>query len=174
MLMGMMMAFEASTSRAVAEEVDLALVQFGSEMYGLALSIVGNVADAEDAYQTAWVLALSHWRQLRDPSKRRSWLATIAARSALGTRRRHLLWLRRHVPIADAAALSEVMHWDPALAGGLALVTDRQRAVLALHYGHGYSLEETAAILRCRNGTVRSHLARALATLRRTLCDDER
>lgn len=171
--MGMVTASETSTSSTAADEVDLAVVQFGSEMYGLVLSITGNVADAEDAYQTAWVQALSHWLQLRDPAKRRSWLATIAARSAFRARRRHLLWLHRHVPISDAVALSDVMHWDPLLANRLALLTDRQRAVVALHYGHGYSLDETAAILKCREGTVRSHLARALATLRRSLRDDE-
>jgi RNA polymerase sigma factor (sigma-70 family) len=155
------------------DEIDLAIAQFGSEMYGLALSITANVPDAEDAYQNAWLDAASHWHQLRDPGKRRSWLASTVARSALRVRRRHHAWLRRNVNLADAEGLPDVMHWDPTLGKLLAQVTERQRAVLALHYGHGYTLDETAALLHCRGGTVRSHLARALTTLRRSVRDDE-
>jgi RNA polymerase sigma factor (sigma-70 family) len=47
----------------------------------------------------------------------------------------------------------------------------RQRAVLALHYHYGYPLDECAGLMRCRPGTVRSHLARALARLRKELQD---
>jgi RNA polymerase sigma factor (sigma-70 family) len=162
-----------ASKAATQDEIDAAVSKFESEMFGLALSITANVADAEDAYQTAWVEALSHWGKLRDPAKRRSWLASIVSRSALRTRRRRALWLRRHSPISGAEALAVVMEWDPAIAKGLALLTDRQRAVVALHYGHGYSLDETAAILQCRSGTARSHLARALITLRRSMRDDQ-
>lgn len=166
-------AYNGSHSVLKADEVDLAIAQFGSEMFGLALSITGNMADAEDAYQTSWMDALRHWGQIRDRQKRRSWLASIVARSALRARRRRIGWLRRHVPITGAEGLSVVMRWDPAFADALALLTNRQRAVLALHYGHGYSLDETAALLNCSGGTVRSHLFRALATLRRSMGDDE-
>jgi DNA-directed RNA polymerase specialized sigma24 family protein len=171
--MEIMAADRTSRFALKADEIDLAVARFGSEMFGLALSITGNVADAEDAYQTSWMAALTHWGQVRDPQKRRSWLASIVARSALRARRRRLTWLGRHVPITAADGLSDVMRWDPAFGNALALLTDRQRAVLALHYGHGYSLDETAALLNCRGGTVRSHLSRALTTLRRSMSDDE-
>jgi RNA polymerase sigma-70 factor (ECF subfamily) len=154
-------------------DIDLAIAEFGSEMYGLALSITANVPDAEDAYQAAWLNALGHWTQLRDPDRRRSWLASIVSRSALRIRHGRAVWFRRHPPIGDAEALAVVMDWDPAVAKALMLLTERQRAVVALHYGHGYSLDETAAVLGCRGGTVRSHLARALTTLRRSLRDDQ-
>jgi RNA polymerase sigma factor (sigma-70 family) len=152
-------------------DIDVAIAEFGSEMYGLALSITANVPDAEDAYQTAWLDALGHWGQLRNPERRRSWLASIVSRSAFQTRRRRATWFHRHAPIADAEALSVVMDWDPTVAKALTLLTERQRAVVALHYGYGYSLDETAVVLGCRAGTVRSHLARALATLRRSMCN---
>jgi RNA polymerase sigma factor (sigma-70 family) len=64
------------------------------------------------------------------------------------------------------------MEWDPTVAKALTSLTERQRAVVALHYGYGYSLDETAGVLRLSGGTVRSHLARALTTLRRSMRDD--
>jgi RNA polymerase sigma factor (sigma-70 family) len=161
-----------SANAATQHDVALAIAEFGREMYGLALSITANVPDAEDAYQTAWLEAITHWGQLREPARRRSWLASIVSRSALRTRRRRLLWLHRHPTIDDGATLAVVMEWDPTVAKALTSLTERQRAVVALHYGYGYSLDETAGVLRLSGGTVRSHLARALTTLRRSMRDD--
>lgn len=51
----------------------------------------------------------------------------------------------------------------------LAAVPPRQRAVLVLRYYEDLSIEDTARLLRCSTGTVKSQAARGLATLRRTL-----
>jgi RNA polymerase sigma-70 factor (sigma-E family) len=48
----------------------------------------------------------------------------------------------------------------------LDLLPDRQRVALVLRYFHDLSDEQTADILQCRLGTVRSLVSRALATLR--------
>lgn len=48
----------------------------------------------------------------------------------------------------------------------------KQRAAITLNYRHGYSVEECAAFMGCRPGTVRTHVARGLATLRKELGDD--
>lgn len=42
----------------------------------------------------------------------------------------------------------------------------KQRAVLVLRYWHDLSVEETAAVLGCSTGTVKSQAARGLATVR--------
>jgi RNA polymerase sigma factor (sigma-70 family) len=47
----------------------------------------------------------------------------------------------------------------------------KQRAAVTLTYGHGYSVDECAALMNCRPGTVRTHVARGLATLRKELRD---
>ncbi|HEU0076403.1 MAG TPA: sigma factor-like helix-turn-helix DNA-binding protein [Longimicrobiaceae bacterium] len=46
------------------------------------------------------------------------------------------------------------------------------RAVVALHYLDGLTLDETAAVLELPAGTVKSRLAYGLATLRRVLAED--
>ena len=48
----------------------------------------------------------------------------------------------------------------------------RQRAAITLNYRHGYSVEECAAFMGCSPGSVRTHLARGLASLRKELSHD--
>ena len=58
---------------------------------------------------------------------------------------------------------------DLDLARAYAQLSKQQRAAVALHYFYGYTLDECAELLGNRPGTVRSHIARALVTLRRTV-----
>jgi RNA polymerase sigma factor (sigma-70 family) len=51
----------------------------------------------------------------------------------------------------------------------LAAVPPRQRAVLVLRYWEDLSVEDTAALLQCSTGTVKSQAARGLETLRNLL-----
>lgn len=51
-------------------------------------------------------------------------------------------------------------------------LSDDQRAVLALHYGMGYSIAEAADALDVRVGTAKSRLNAGLNVLRRALGTD--
>jgi RNA polymerase sigma factor (sigma-70 family) len=51
----------------------------------------------------------------------------------------------------------------------LAAVPPRQRAVLVLRYWEDLSIEETAALLHCSAGTVKSQAARGLDSMRTLL-----
>ncbi|MEU1618891.1 SigE family RNA polymerase sigma factor [Streptomyces sp. NPDC005722] len=55
------------------------------------------------------------------------------------------------------------------LSDAIRLLPPRQRAVVVLRYFEDLSVEETAQVLGCRPGTVRSHTSKALAMLREHL-----
>ncbi|MFE0632545.1 SigE family RNA polymerase sigma factor [Streptomyces sp. NPDC058864] len=58
---------------------------------------------------------------------------------------------------------------EQSLSDVVRLLPPRQRAVIVLRYFEDLSVEETAQVLGCRPGTVRSHTLKALAMLRAKL-----
>ena len=48
-------------------------------------------------------------------------------------------------------------------------LSPKQRAAVFLHYHHGYSIDECADLMTCGAGSVRTHLARALASMRKEM-----
>lgn len=149
-------------------------------LFGLAHSILGDAGEAEDAVQESLVLAWKAWDRLRDESARGAWLTRICVNHCV--RRRSLL---SRLPWPSGAreevvpSAPQVARWTAEAAGvdargtllgeAFGRLSVRQRAVLTLHYHHGYSLDECAGLIGCRPGTARSHLARGLASLREEL-----
>src|SRR5262249_22312458 len=68
-------------------------------------------------------------------------------------------------PLADSAALRH------ALASAMGQLGPDERAALALTYGQDISHEQAAAILQWPLGTLKTHVARAKAQLRKCLLD---
>jgi RNA polymerase sigma factor (sigma-70 family) len=159
------MAYEQPVRDATGYEA--AVYAESGRLFAVAYSILRDVQEAEDAVQETMELAWRSWDVLRDPSKRSAWLRQICVRRAIRSRRRLLprLWL------ADSGDVHgqppEALDLD--LDRGYRRLTRRQRAVVTLHYEYGYSLDECAALIGCQPGTARSHLARALASLRKEL-----
>jgi RNA polymerase sigma-70 factor (ECF subfamily) len=149
-------------------DFDAAVREHAAALYRVALSILRDPVAAEDAVQVAFESAWKAWGSLRDPGARGAWLRRICVRESLRARGRTSP-LELTADVVDARTGSRP---DLALENALRRLPARQRAVLALHYGHGYALDECATLLGCRPGTVRSHLGRALAELRKELRDD--
>jgi RNA polymerase sigma factor (sigma-70 family) len=165
----------------IGQGFDAVALSQARRLYGLAFSILGDAGEAEDAVQDSLVLAWKAWDRLRDESARSAWITRICVNHCV--RRRGLLsrlpWPSGgHGEVVPDAP--QVTRWtaeisaaaDPRrtrLSEALDRLSVRQRAVLTLHYHHGYSLDECAGLIGCRPGTARSHLARGLATLREEL-----
>jgi RNA polymerase sigma-70 factor (ECF subfamily) len=140
-------------------------------LFGVAYSILRDVAEAEDAVQETMERAWRNWSTLRDPARRTAWLRQICVRRAIDLRRRIVprLWLADQ---RDADRWIEPQA-DPDLDRSFRRLTRQQRAVIVLHYHYGYSLDECAALIGCAPGTVRSHLARGLTSMRKELGHEE-
>ncbi len=141
-------------------------------LYGIAYSILRDHAEAEDALQEAMLKAWKSWGGVRDESARPTWLARICVNHCINRRS----WLRLRpggTAHRDDAAVA-----DPRLDGRLVdldrsyrKLSPRQRAAVFLHYHHGYSIDECAQLMSCGAGSVRTHLARALTSMRKEMAN---
>ena len=148
-------------SEADDEFAEFYLVNWPRLVAGLTWSIPPGV-DADDVAQEAMAAAYERWRRVRSHERPDAWLFLTAYRLATSEWR---LWAvrRRHsrtgTPAApdvfDGLVLSELLH----------ALEPRQRAVLLLRHHYGFSTRETARLLRCPEGTVKSLASRARAAL---------
>jgi RNA polymerase sigma-70 factor, ECF subfamily len=135
--------------------------------------MVGNVHDAQDLTQEAFIKALQRQEQLKDELKAAHWLSKIATNTALDFLRRHgrvqfcdmAEAPERHTESPEDMVLrSEKRAW---LAEGLDRLTPRERAALVLRDMEDLPAEEVAARLDCSKATVRSHIANARTKLKK-------
>jgi RNA polymerase sigma-70 factor (ECF subfamily) len=135
--------------------------------------IVGNVHDAQDLTQEAFIKALQRQDQIKDELKAAHWLSRIATNTALDFLRRHgrisfcelSASPQSHSETPEAAMFrSEQRDW---LAAGLERLTPRERAALVLRDMEDMPAEEVARRLDCSRATVRSHIANARVKLKK-------
>jgi RNA polymerase sigma-70 factor (ECF subfamily) len=146
------------------------------ELYGLAYSLMGNAADAEDVVQQAMVGALRGIASYEGRSSLKTWLYTIVINQASKTKRS--MRLRRASPleageIADNAARGSAKgashNSDSAAAVEqrldvmtmLTVLSPEHREVMVLREMQQMTYDEIALALGVPRGTVESRLFRA-------------
>ena len=162
------LAQRASEGDATAFEV--LVRRHGPYLRAFAIRLTGSVADADDVLQDALITVWNQLHSLQDPSKVRSWMASILSRKAtdiLRSRRpadeldEELPDDGQSAPETRAVASSRM----EALSAVLAALPEGQRQCWVLKEMGGYSYEEIAERLDMTTVTVRGKLARARATV---------
>ena len=143
--------------------------------------IVGDAVEAEDASQEAFVKAYWALARFKPGSPFRPWILAIVSNEARNRRKA----AGRRVGLTFRAA-GEAPNGDPSpeaavvaaerraeLLGALEGLREDDRAVIGYRYFLGLSEAETAEILGCARGTVKSRLSRALGRLRHVMREEE-
>ena len=143
-------------------------------VYAVAWSHLGNVELAEEATQQTFVKAYCSLTSLKDVSKFRSWLATIArnASVSLGRLRRRELsnseqWTIE--PITKPDHSQERANLSDQLRETVAGLPDNHRQVLTLFYLEDQSVNSVAESLGLTESAVKTRLNRARNALRQDL-----
>jgi RNA polymerase sigma-70 factor (sigma-E family) len=133
--------------------------------------LCGDWHRAEDLAQTALAKLYVAWPRLNRGGQVDAYARKIVVRAAIDDSRR---WFRRNETAVDA-----VPDIVPAPAPGvddmldiraaLAALPPGQRAAVVLRYWEDLPIAETAELLGCSEGTVKSQSAKGLANLRRLL-----
>ena len=129
--------------------------------------VTGSAPDAEDAAQDAFVKAYRARDRFAPTGRVEAWLCTIAVREAISRMRWSALQRRVLEATSRAGAARPVAGTAELLDDLLAALSPKARAVVVLHFLHGYRYREIAAMLGLPEGTVASRLSHALTQMRR-------
>jgi RNA polymerase sigma-70 factor, ECF subfamily len=163
----------AEANSAWAHEAILAEVP---KLRAFAISLCGNLDQADDFVQETLLRAWAHIDQFQRGTNMAAWLFTILRNSLRSNYRKY----RREIEDADGS-YAERMITHPEqngrlefeeLRGALAQLPSDQRETLILVVASGASYEEAAEICGCRVGTIKSRVHRARARLAQILAID--
>lgn len=146
--------------------------QYG-RLFRVAVMLTGDEGHAEDIVQEALLRTHRRWHTAsRAPVP---YLLTVV-RNLARDRYRAAARRPKESPLFDTDGAA----YDPtasvadqhAVRRAIAALPERQRATVVLRYFDDLSTAETAQVLGCTQGTVKTQLSRALATLQRALGQD--
>jgi RNA polymerase sigma factor (sigma-70 family) len=143
-------------------------------VYGACRRLLGNVHDAEDAFQATFLVLVKKAATIRAGESLGCWLYEIAYRTALRARtvarKQRTRERQAHTMNATSSpSPAELPRVEPLLDEELNRLPERYRRPLVLCYLEGKTHAEAAELLGCPKGTVSGRVARARDLLRRRL-----
>jgi RNA polymerase sigma-70 factor (sigma-E family) len=144
-----------------------------SPLHQSAYLLCGDWHLAHDLVQDTLVKAYQHWPRVRQADSPDAYVRRILLNEVRSRwRRRELAMPVPRFPEGSEPVAQDATDEIARRAGllqALLVLPLRQRATIILRYLEGMSERETAAVLGCSEGTVKSQSARALGTLRNFL-----
>jgi RNA polymerase sigma-70 factor (sigma-E family) len=139
----------------------------------LAALLVRDVATAEEVVQDSFIAMQGAWRRLQDNEKALSYLRqSVVNRSRSVMRHRMVVDRNTPKPAPDMPSAEQVALGLPertAVITALRSLPPRQREALVLRYYGDLSEAQIASAMGISRGAVKSHTARAIASLRKVL-----
>ena len=158
---------------------------YADALYNLARYLTRNAADAEDLVQETYVRALASAAQFAPGSNLKAWLFRILRNACLSRQRQDRNPTEGGLDKVDPSAQgSSEGSWLPddvevdrmrnlvgeEIEAGMRALSEDGRTVILLDL-EGFTEPESANVLGCAVGTVKSRLSRARALLRERLAD---
>lgn len=140
--------------------------RYRRDFYVLALAILENSADAEDAVSNAIVKAYEHIGQVSAFHKFKPWMLAITKNEALKLKCKRLYLPGDQTLEAFSKPVTE--HYDE-LWDVMPKITEEYRLTVVLFYYAGLSLRDISEVLDIPVGTVKSRLSRGRAELKAEL-----
>jgi RNA polymerase sigma-70 factor (sigma-E family) len=132
----------------------------------LARVLSGSSIHAEDLAQEAMLAAYRKWNQVQSLEFPAGWVRRVCANLAMSRVRRarnETKALLRLVPLSSESSLDDIE--DLTFWSEVRRLPRRQAQCVALFYLYQCSVHEIAGTLGCSDGTVKTHLSRARASL---------
>ncbi len=138
----------------------------------LAYLLCGDPQRADDLVQEAITKLYTRWHRIAEVASPEQYLRKILIREFIDERRGSWAKVRLVARAPERRAQADDAESRLDLRAALMRLPGRQRAVVVLRFFDDLSVEQTAAVLGCSAGTVKSQTSDALAKLRRLLGEE--
>lgn len=137
-------------------------------LHRVAFLVLGDGYRAEDAVQTALTTLYGRWSRRGQVENLDAYVHTMVVRACLADQRRPWarVFLRAEAPDTAVNPDSGLVDERLVIRQALRRLPERQRVVIVLRFLCDMSIADVAAMLGRSEGTVKSHTAAALRTLR--------
>jgi RNA polymerase sigma-70 factor (ECF subfamily) len=153
---------KGSVSEALYSDFDQRFASLQPRLLSTCRGFVG--ADvAEDVVQDTYLRGRKRFHQLRDPARFEAWLMRIAINLCFNWHRGRKQFV--HPRFATDLSTPSVHQRDAGLRELIEGLPPRERTLIVLHYGYGYSIAEVGDLLGISSGTARVAIFRARARL---------
>ncbi len=141
--------------------------RFGGPAMALAINVLGNKEDAEDACQEAFIRVFRNLERVDAEKNFKNWVYTIIYHCALDILKKRRKARRLFEVIRNESQSSGRPNHSPA--GGRELLSGdvlkrlnlKERTALSLWANEGYTSAEISEVMGCSSGTARVHLYNA-------------
>lgn len=144
------------------EKVVELIEKYGNMVYRLALARTGNKDSSEDIFQEVFLKVCKKMPEFQSAEHEKAWLIRVTincSKSWLNS-----FWNRKVDSIEENIPFEteeEKEVWDK-----VAALPEKYRIVLHLYYWEGYRIKEISQILKIKENTIKTRLARAKESLR--------
>jgi RNA polymerase sigma-70 factor (sigma-E family) len=160
---------DATALRRESTAFEEAFPRLYADAYRVAFRLLGERSEAEDVAQEACARAYSRWSTIRDHAE--PWCVRVASNLALDHLRARTRATKRNERIGTEYAAKSGSSTDDRLDlyAALSKLPKRQRESVVLRYLGDLSEAQTADVMGCSVGSVKTHSSRGLAALREVL-----
>ena len=147
------------------EEITEIYIRYVSTVYRIALMMLKNIAEAEDATQTVFIKLMTANTDVKSEEHLKAWLIVTTQNTC-----KNVFKSRWHSKQVDYESIAEQSYlpdtstreiWE-----SITALDEKYRLPIYLHYYEGYKTEEIAKILGENHATVRTRLRAARAKLK--------
>ena len=147
-----------SNEMGTNEYLEILVNKYADMVLRLALTHLGNLADAQDVCQEVYIKLFKHQRPFNDAEHEKAWIIRVTINTCKDVIRSP--WKKWFSPVEEIPLPIE--HTESMKVVFFVLKLPRKyRMVIYLYYYESYKTAEIAEILNLKESTVRTHLKRA-------------
>ena len=152
------------------------VMKYQRKIYALAYRMTGNVEDSKDVTQKTFLQTFKSIEGFRRKSSFYTWLYQIALNTCLNhlqKKGQKTEELNETFSGKEAGALSAIIEKEKQahLKNSLKQLPGRQKTAVIFRAYEGFSVKETAEVMKCSEGAVKAHYHNAIKKLREILSE---